>query len=65
VSLLLDTDVLIWWLQESPRLGEQVRETIAEKPKVVVSAVSALEIAAKVAVGKLRVPGDLVPILPA
>ena len=59
MSLLLDTNVLIWWLQESPRLGKQIRETITEEPKVVVSAVSAVEIAAKVAIGKLRVPGDL------
>jgi PIN domain nuclease of toxin-antitoxin system len=59
VNLLLDTNVLIWWLEESPRLDKQVRETIAGEPEVVVSAVSAVEIAAKVAIGKLRVPGDL------
>jgi PIN domain nuclease of toxin-antitoxin system len=60
VNLLLDTNVLIWWLEESPRLGKQAREAITEEPEVVVSAVSAVEIAAKAAIGKLRVPGDLV-----
>jgi PIN domain nuclease of toxin-antitoxin system len=59
VSLLLDTNVLIWWLEESPQLGEHARETITEAPEVVVSAVSAVEIAAKAAIGKLRVPSDL------
>jgi len=60
VSLLLDTNVLIWWLEDSPRLGKQAREAITGEPEVVVSAVSAVEIAAKAAIGKLRVPGDLV-----
>lgn len=60
MSLLLDTNVLIWWLEESLRLGQQAREMIAVEPEVVVSAVSALEVAAKAAIGKLRVPGDLV-----
>lgn len=59
MSLLLDTNVLIWWLEESPRLGKQARKTITGEPEVVVSAVSAVEIAAKEAIGKLRVPGDL------
>jgi len=59
VSLLLDTNVLIWWLEESSRLGKQAREMITGEPEVVVSAVSAVEIAAKAAIGKLRVPGDL------
>ena len=60
MSLLLDTNVLIWWLEESPRVGRRARETITEEPEVVVSAVSALEMAAKAAIGKLRVPGDLI-----
>jgi len=59
VRLLLDTNVLIWWLEESPRLGKETREAIAGEFEVTVSAVSAFEIAAKVAIGKLRTPGDL------
>lgn len=59
MRLLLDTSVLIWWLEESPRLGKKTRDVIAEEPEVVVSAVSAFEIAAKAASGKLREPGDL------
>jgi PIN domain nuclease of toxin-antitoxin system len=59
VRLLLDTNVLIWWLVESPRLSAETREAITGELEVMVSAVSAFEIAAKAAVGKLRVPGDL------
>jgi PIN domain nuclease of toxin-antitoxin system len=59
VRLLLDTNVLIWWLEESPRLGKETRDAITGELEVMVSAVSAFEIAAKVAVGKLRAPGDL------
>lgn len=59
MRLLLDTNVVIWWLEESPRLGMVTREAITGEAEVVVSAVSAFEIAAKMAVGKLRAPGDL------
>lgn len=59
MRLLLDTNVLIWWLEESPRLGKETRDAITGEPEVMVSAVSAVEIAAKMSVGKLRVPGDL------
>lgn len=59
MRLLLDTSVLIWWLEESPRLGKEAREAITGEYEVMVSAVSAFEIAAKVAIGKLRTPGDL------
>ena len=32
MSLLLDTSVLIWWLEESSRLGKQAREMITGEP---------------------------------
>ena len=59
MRLLLDTNVLIWWLTESPRLSKETRDAITAEPEVIVSAVSAFEIAVKSAIGKLRVPGDL------
>jgi len=59
VRLLLDTNVLIWWLAESPRLSKETRDAITAEPEVIVSAVSAFEIAVKSAIGKLRVPDDL------
>jgi PIN domain nuclease of toxin-antitoxin system len=59
VRLLLDTNVVIWWLEESPRLSGRTCDAIAEESEVVVSAVSAFEIAVKMGVGKIRAPGDL------
>jgi PIN domain nuclease of toxin-antitoxin system len=57
VDLLLDTNVLIWWLQGSPRLGDQAR-TVMINPgnRVFVSAASGWEIAMKYSLGKLRLP---------
>lgn len=58
--MLLDTDALLWWIDDSPHLGEEAREAIgAAESSVAVSAVSAFEIATKCAIGKLRFDGDL------
>jgi PIN domain nuclease of toxin-antitoxin system len=54
VKLLLDTHALIWWFQGSPRLSPKVREAIDQPGALVlVSAVSAFEIALKHRLGKL------------
>ncbi|MPZ65231.1 MAG: PIN domain-containing protein [Pseudonocardiaceae bacterium] len=58
MRLLLDTHVVIWWLEASPRLRDETREAIAQAADVFVSAVSAVEIAAKTAIGKLSTPDD-------
>lgn len=61
MRLLLDTHAFLWWLEDSPRLGEQARATIADpETRVAVSAVSAWEIAVKVRKGSLVIErGDL------
>lgn len=60
MRLLLDTHVLIWWLEDSPRLGDQARSAIADGAnQVFVSAVSACEMSVKAAKGKIRAPTDL------
>ncbi|HEY8473889.1 MAG TPA: type II toxin-antitoxin system VapC family toxin [Natronosporangium sp.] len=60
MRLLLDTHVLLWWLDDSPALGVKARELISlGENEVFVSAISAAEIASKSSVGKLRVPADL------
>jgi PIN domain nuclease of toxin-antitoxin system len=53
--LLLDTHALIWWSFKLERLTPTVRDAI-ENPEnqVFVSAVSAMEIATKVRIGKLE-----------
>lgn len=53
-SLLLDTEVLIWWDANDKRLGKGTRELIQFADDVYVSAASAWEISIKVALGKLQ-----------
>lgn len=61
MRLLLDTHVLLWALADDARLLPSARDRIADgRSSVFVSAVSAWEITIKRALGKLRVPDDLV-----
>jgi PIN domain nuclease of toxin-antitoxin system len=58
VNILLDTHVLIWALSEPDLLGPEAAEAIRDPDNdVVVSAVSALEIAIKQSLGKITLPG--------
>jgi PIN domain nuclease of toxin-antitoxin system len=51
---------LLWWLSDDPALTRADRKTIAEtKNTLIVSAVSAWEIAIKVRLGKLPTASDL------
>lgn len=60
MRLLLDTHVLLWWLDDRPALGPGARDLISQGDnEVFVSAISAAEIAIKSSIGKLRVPVDL------
>jgi len=59
VNVLLDTHVLIWWLQGNSRLADVAVRTISDaKNRIVVSAVTAWEIEVKVGLGKLRIDED-------
>ena len=71
---LLDTKVMLWWLLDDPRLGEDPRELLALNP-CVVSVASIWEVAIKHRIGKLDVSpivfrdqsiaagADLLPVL--
>jgi len=71
---LLDTQVMLWWLLDDPRLGEKSRELLASKP-CLVSVASIWEVAIKHRIGKLAVSpidfrdqsiaagADLLPVL--
>ena len=71
---LLDTQVMLWWLLDDPRLGEDPRELLALNP-CVVSVASIWEVAIKHRIGKLEVSpivfrdqsiaagADLLPVL--
>ena len=52
---LLDTQVLLWWIDDDPRLGQAPRAIIVDPGnEVVVSAATLWEAAVKRALGKLR-----------
>jgi PIN domain nuclease of toxin-antitoxin system len=61
VRLLLDTHVFLWWREASERIEPEVVQEISEAEVVFVSAATAWEVAIKVALGKLRLPGPLEP----
>ena len=57
---LLDTQVLLWWLFDDPRLNEKITATISDEDNdILISAVSAFEISTKKLIGKLDTPDDL------
>lgn len=58
-GLLLDTHVLLWLLEDNPRLGVEARERIKASAAVYVSAASTWELAIKAALSKLTLPDDL------
>lgn len=60
MKLLLDTHVLLWWLNSSDFLSEKAFELIHDNTNLVlVSAATAWEISIKKALGKLKAPDDL------
>ncbi len=60
MKLLLDTHVLLWWLESRSLLAAPAAAAIAaEDSQVFVSAATAWEMSIKRALGKLRCPEDL------
>jgi PIN domain nuclease of toxin-antitoxin system len=58
VRVLLDTHVFLWWNEDNPQLSKKARRIMADPANtLVLSAASAWEIAIKVQLGKLRLPG--------
>ena len=58
MSLLLDTQIFLWFESGSAQLGEFLRRTIGRERDVYVSAASFLEIAIKQRAGKLAFEGS-------
>jgi len=59
MNLLLDTHVLLWWLNDSPSLKDAGRTAIADSGNlIVVSAAVIWEIRIKQGLGKLEIPPD-------
>ena len=57
--LLLDSQVALWILDDSPRLGPRAREIITSATTVHVSAATIWELTIKAMLGKLSVPDKL------
>ena len=57
--LLLDSQTLLWVLDDSPRLGTEARKTITAARGVHVSAATVWELTIKAMLGKLSVPTPL------
>ena len=51
--IVLDTHVWIWWVDDHPRLKRSVRDRIDTESDVRISAISLLEIATAVSLGRL------------
>jgi PIN domain nuclease of toxin-antitoxin system len=57
--LLVDSQVLVWSLDDNPRLGPVARQLIAATDGVHVSAATVWELTIKSMLGKITVPPDL------
>ena len=57
--ILLDSQALLWVLDDNPRLGRQARAAIAAATRVHVSAATVWELTIKAMLGKLTVPAPL------
>ena len=54
ISYLIDTHILLWWLFDDPKLNAQCRDIIRNPDfNIIVSTISAWEIATKYRIGKL------------
>ena len=57
--LLLDSQALLWLLDDNPRLGPRARQAISSAQGVHVSAATVWDLTIKTMLGKLSVPANL------
>lgn len=66
MNLLLDTHVLLWWLDDNPTLSAEARAAISEPANIVfLSSAVIWEIRIKQSLGKLKVPKNFREVLEA
>jgi PIN domain nuclease of toxin-antitoxin system len=66
MKLLIDTHVLLWWLDEPAQISDEAQSAIrTQENDVFVSAVTAWEIVIKKALGKLDAPDNLAEVISA
>jgi len=60
MNFLLDTHILLWWLENDSKLSGEIRSVVSDPNNLIfVSAISAWEIAIKQSLGKLTLPNNL------
>jgi PIN domain nuclease of toxin-antitoxin system len=65
VRALIDTHVLLWWLLDDERLSSKARRAFSSgRSTLLWSAASSWELAVKISLGKLSLPGPLRSYLP-
>lgn len=57
--VLLDSQAMLWWLDDHPRLGLNARKRIETAPAAHVSAASIWELTIKAMLGRLEIPAGL------
>jgi PIN domain nuclease of toxin-antitoxin system len=62
-TMLLDSQVALWVLDDSPRLGNTAREQLTSAARVHVSAATVWELTIKAMLGKISVPEHLHELL--
>ncbi len=60
MSLLLDSNVVVWWLENSTRLKADLKDMLNHEPDLAVSVMTPWELWIKAASGRLSIPDDLV-----
>lgn len=60
MRILLDSHVVLWWLEDNSALGSQCRELIERADVAFVSVVTPWELGIKRALGKVSMPDGLV-----
>lgn len=65
MRILLDSHVVLWWLEGSASLGPRSLELITSADEAFVSAVTPWELGIKRALGKLSMPSGLTEVLDA
>lgn len=64
MRVLIDTHILLWFINNDPKLGQKTKALLQSDIDVAVSIASLWEIAIKVSIGKLRLPSSIEELFP-
>lgn len=64
MRVLIDTHILLWFMNNDPKLSQKTKALLQSDVDVGVSIASLWEIAIKVSIGKLTLPGSIEELFP-